>query len=96
MLGDVDHETQLHGLAVSSEIISHTGVGGLTLGGGFFWISRKHGLSVDNLISAEVVIVPFVYLGDKERGEELIKPIRQRQIKWDPQNIFRVDQNIRP
>ena len=55
LFSDVDAETQIHGLACPGGIVSHTGVGGLTTGGGFGWISRKHGMSVDNLVSAEVV-----------------------------------------
>src|SRR5256884_9633554 len=53
--GDVDHATHAFGLAVPSGIISTTGAGGLTLGGGLGYLTRKYGLAIDNPIAGDVV-----------------------------------------
>nr|WP_067293554.1 FAD-binding oxidoreductase [Marinobacterium profundum] len=55
LLGDVDQETLAHGLVVPLGINSTTGIAGLTLGGGFGWLSRRFGLAIDHLLSADVV-----------------------------------------
>jgi FAD/FMN-containing dehydrogenase len=53
--GELDRETQLHGLATVGGIVTHTGIAGLTLGGGIGWLMRKYGATVDNLLSVDLV-----------------------------------------
>jgi FAD binding domain len=53
--GDFDRESQLFGLATTGGAISHTGIGGLTLGGGLGWLAGKYGLACDNLLSVDLV-----------------------------------------
>lgn len=70
-LADVDAATQAYGLAVPLGINSTTGVAGLTLGGGFGWLSRKYGMTIDNLLSANVVTADgnLVHASDTENQD---------------------------
>jgi FAD/FMN-containing dehydrogenase len=55
LIGELDRETQAFGLAVPGGIVTHTGISGLTLGGGIGWLMRKHGLTIDQLLSVDLV-----------------------------------------
>ena len=69
--GDVDHATHAFGLATVSGVISTTGVAGLTLGGGHGYLTRKHGLTIDNLVSADIVLADgsLVHASEEEHPD---------------------------
>jgi FAD/FMN-containing dehydrogenase len=77
LLGELDRETQAFGLAVPSGIVTHTGVAGLTLGGGIGWIQRKYGLSIDKLRSVDVVTADGEFVtASHDENEDLFWGVR--------------------
>ena len=82
--GDCDRETQLFGLAVPGGVVSTTGIAGLTLHGGVGHLRRKHGLSIDNLLSVDIVTADGqLRTGerDRERGSLLGRARRRQQLR---------------
>jgi FAD/FMN-containing dehydrogenase len=71
LLGELDRETQAFGLAVPAGIVTHTGVAGLTLGGGIGWLMRKFGLTIDQLLSVDMVTAAgdFVKASESENAD---------------------------
>ena len=75
--GDVDHATHAFGLAVPAGIISTTGIAGLTLSGGHGYLTRKYGLTIDNLIGADVVLADGTFVtASKEKNSDLFWALR--------------------
>jgi FAD/FMN-containing dehydrogenase len=67
LLGELDRETQAFGLAVPAGIVTHTGLAGLTLGGGIGWLMRKFGLTIDQLLSVDLVTAEGEFVKASER-----------------------------
>ncbi len=76
-LGDIDHATHLYGLAVPMGVNSTTGIGGLTTGGGIGYLTREYGLTIDNLLSVDMVLADGSFVtADEKQNQDLFWAVR--------------------
>ena len=77
LLGELDREAQAFGLAVPAGIVTHTGLAGLTLGGGIGWLMRKHGLTIDQLVSVDLITADGEFMkASEDENQDLFWGIR--------------------
>jgi FAD/FMN-containing dehydrogenase len=99
LLGELDQETQAFGLAVPSGIVTHTGLSGLTLGGGINWLMRKYGLTIDQLLSVDLITAEGEFVkASASENEDLFWGIRGGGGNFGivTNFEFRLNQNITP
>lgn len=89
-LGDLDRETHAFGLAIPAGIVPNTGIAGLALGGGVGWLIRKYGMSIDNLLSCQVVTSEGKVLeASADENEDLLgSSWRRRELRSG--DVFRI------
>jgi FAD/FMN-containing dehydrogenase len=89
LLGELDRATHAFGLATTGGMVHHTGVGGLTLGGGYGWLARLHGLACDNLLSVELVAASGeIVRASEDENPDLFWAIRGRRRElWDRDGV---------
>ena len=87
--GELDRETQAFGLATTGGIVTHTGVAGLTLGGGIGWLHRRHGLTIDQLLSVDLITAEgeFVKASADREPRPLLGPARRRRQLRDRHRV---------